>query len=526
MTGMSDAHGARVVGRYILFGEIAAGGMATVHFGRLNGPVGFSRTVAIKRLHPQFAKDPEFVTMFLDEARLAGRIRHPNVVPTLDVVATEGEIFLVMEYVQGESLARLARALRVRGVGLPPDIAVTILAGTLHGLHAAHEAKDEHGEPLSIVHRDVSPQNILIGTDGVARVLDFGVAKAAGRLQTTREGQLKGKIAYMAPEQLHSGQVARQTDIYAAAVVLWETLTGKRLFEGDNEAMVLMRALEGKFPPPSTVVAGLPTAFDDVVARGLAKRPEDRWTTAREMAIALERCGRMASPSEVGEWVERTATDELTKRAARVAEIESVTSQIGNKQAEALIAEASGSVPRIQEKFPSSRNLALSEVVQVPAAETMSASARGNELDSQLSSISVSRSGQSSTRSRPRNRTGLAVLIALAVFVGIMGAIILVLKGANPPPKAAAAASPSTASPPPPAADIPPAIAEPPGAAAMPPRPAPVAAALTATAAAKPAVRPPPRPMQPPPAPKPNCDPPFTIDAAGHKKYKMECMTK
>src|ERR1700733_1570494 len=275
-----EAEKARVIGRYVLFGELAAGGMATVHFGRLNGPVGFSRTVAIKRLHPQFAKDPEFVTMFLDEARLAGRIRHPNVVPTLDVVATEGEIFLVMEYVQGESLSRLARALRVRQVVIPPDIAATILVGTLHGLHAAHEAKDEHGQPLDIVHRDVSPQNILLGTDGVPRVLDFGVAKAAGRLQTTREGQIKGKVSYMAPEQLHGGDVTRQTDIYAAAVVLWETLVGRRLFEGDNEAMVLIKAIEGRVPPASTLVRGLSPAYDRVIERGIARDPAERWGTA------------------------------------------------------------------------------------------------------------------------------------------------------------------------------------------------------------------------------------------------------
>ena len=521
MSGLlSESHGARVVGRYILFGEIAAGGMATVHFGRLNGPVGFSRTVAIKRLHPQFAKDPEFVTMFLDEARLAGRIRHPNVVPTLDVVATEGEIFLVMEYVQGESLARLTRALRTRGAGVPPDIAVTILAGMLHGLHAAHEAKDEHGEPLNIVHRDVSPQNVLIGTDGVARVLDFGVAKAAGRLQTTREGQLKGKIAYMAPEQLHSGQVARQTDIYAAAVVLWETLTGRRLFEGDNEAMVLMRALEGKFPTASSIIQGLSPAFDEVIARGLAKKPEDRWTTAREMAIALERCGRMASPSEVGEWVERTASEELTKRAARVAEIESVTSQVqaggGNRQAEALIAEAANSSPRIQEKFPSSKN--LEPVVDVSAVEPMS----GRDVDSQLSSISVSRSGMPSTRTRTRSRSGVAVIVLFGVLIGLIGAVMLVLRsGASAPPKAAAVTSP-----PPPAADIPPAIAEPTATADPVAAKTPMATATTPPVA-KPTPRPAPAPRPNPPAtPKPNCDPPFTIDAAGHKKYKMECMTK
>src|SRR5271154_4965512 len=147
---------ARAIGRYLLFGEIAAGGMATVHFGRLSGPAGFSRTVAIKRLHPNLAKDPEFVAMFLDEARLAARIRHPNVVPTLDVVATEGEIFLVMDYVQGESLSRLLHAASERKERAPLPVAASIMVNVLHGLHAAHEACDEQGQPLLLVHRDVS----------------------------------------------------------------------------------------------------------------------------------------------------------------------------------------------------------------------------------------------------------------------------------------------------------------------------------------------------------------------------------
>src|SRR5450432_3116813 len=184
----------RVIGRYALYGKLAAGGMATVHFGRLLGPAGFSRTVAIKRLHPQFAKDPEFVAMFLDEARLAARIHHPNVIATLDVVALEGELFLVLEYVQGESFASLLRAARDRRTPVPLPVVSAVMTGVLHGLHAAHEAKNERGEPLRLVHRDVSPHNVLVGADGVPRVLDFGIAKAAGRLQTTREGHLKGKL--------------------------------------------------------------------------------------------------------------------------------------------------------------------------------------------------------------------------------------------------------------------------------------------------------------------------------------------
>jgi serine/threonine-protein kinase len=206
---------------------------------------------------------------------------------TLDVVATEGELFIVMEYVRGESLARLIRGSSSDGKGIPPAIAATLMVGVLHGLHAAHEAKTERGEPLGIVHRDVSPHNILVGTDGVARVLDFGVAKAAGRIQTTREGQLKGKLAYMAPEQT-GGSVGRTTDVYAASVVLWEALTGRRLFAGNNEGEVLRRVLEARIVPPSRHASGIPRALDKLTLQGLSFDPARRFPTARDMARALE----------------------------------------------------------------------------------------------------------------------------------------------------------------------------------------------------------------------------------------------
>jgi serine/threonine-protein kinase len=219
---------ARNIGRYVLFREIAHGGMATVHLGRLRGVGGFARTVAIKRLHPQFARDPEFVSMFLDEARLAARVQHPNVVSVLDVVASERELFLVMDYVHGEALSRLLKHARACGIPVPANIVCAVLLDLLYGLHAAHEALSERGDPLNIVHRDVSPQNVLVGVDGIARVLDFGIAKPAQRVhQSTRTGQLKGKLSYMAPEQFSTGAVDRRADVYSAAVLLWEALTGE-----------------------------------------------------------------------------------------------------------------------------------------------------------------------------------------------------------------------------------------------------------------------------------------------------------
>ncbi len=321
--GESAGATARIVGRYAIFDEIASGGMATVYLGRLMGSGGFTRTVAIKSLHPQFAKDPEFVTMFLDEARLAARIRHPNVVPTLDVVASRGEVFLVMEYVQGESLSRLARTLHARGERVPLPILLRIMSDALQGLHAAHEARDERGVPLDIVHRDVSPQNILVGSDGVGRLLDFGVAKAAGRAQTTREGQIKGKLAYMAPEQLTNAGISRQTDVYAASVVLWELLAGERLFAGGSELDLMARLLRREIRRPGEVTPGLPPALDDVVMKGLAANVADRFASAREMCVALGSCGVAEAPAVlVGEWVEQLAAEALAQRTAKIAAIE------------------------------------------------------------------------------------------------------------------------------------------------------------------------------------------------------------
>ncbi|RYE88957.1 MAG: serine/threonine protein kinase, partial [Myxococcales bacterium] len=262
--------------------------MATVYLGRLLGPAGFSRTVAIKRLHPHLARDPEFVTMLLDEARLAGRIQHPNVAATLDIVAQDGELFVVMEYLHGETLARLLRVQGGRGEPVPLDVLSAILSGALHGLHAAHEVRGERGEPLDLVHRDVSPQNIMVRHDGVGLVVDFGVAKAAGRINETEHGKVKGKLPYMAPEQVRGQPISRRTDLYAAGAVLWESLVGERLIQGNNEGEIVEQLLFATFDPPSARRPDVPPALDAVVQRALSRPVDARFATAREMALALE----------------------------------------------------------------------------------------------------------------------------------------------------------------------------------------------------------------------------------------------
>jgi eukaryotic-like serine/threonine-protein kinase len=199
----------------------------------------------------------------------------------------------------------------------------TVMVGVLHGLHAAHEAKDEHGEPLHIVHRDVSPQNILVGVDGVPRVLDFGVAKAAGRLHTTRDGQVKGKLSYMAPEQVLSQKLDRRTDVYGASAVLWEALTGRRLFTGENDGATLRNVLEGVVEPPSAHAPGISPELDALTLRGLSRDPETRFASARDMARALEAAATAVVASVIGDWVEATAREELEGRSKLVELVES-----------------------------------------------------------------------------------------------------------------------------------------------------------------------------------------------------------
>ncbi len=492
-----------VIGRYELHGQIASGGMASVHIGRLVGPGGFGRTVAIKRLHAQFATDPEFVAMFLDEARLAARVQHPNVVPTIDIMATEGELFLVMEHVQGEALSKLIRAaLRVKEP-IPLPVISTILTGALLGLHAAHETRDERGHLLGIVHRDVSPQNVLVGVDGVPRVLDFGVAKAGGRVQTTREGQLKGKLAYMAPEQLKRAELDRTADLYAAGVVLWEALTLERLFTGDSEAQIVGKILEGNVPPPSRTDSRIPAEMDAVVCRALHADPKQRFATAKEMAAAVEQAVRPATATEVGNWVASVAAEPLQKRKEQIAEIESkseVNSGVGSQAKLFLHELASG---------PSS----LRSESTVGMATPSSGSLEG-------------------TRARSKRAT----LVGVGGFAGglvVLGLVISAISASRSGGETASAApTPSSTQSPTPSTLAP---APPPKVEALAPASSESARPSATVAAPTSAPPPPPKRWTPPtrpaaalaPAPAPkagkDCDPPYTIDSAGEKHYKREC---
>ena len=299
--------GEREGDRYELLGELATGGMATVYLGRMRRPMGFNRLVAIKCMHPQYAKDPTFASMFVDEARLTARLRHPNIVPTLDIVSDAGQLLIVMEYVEGESLAGLIKLVRDAGARIPVAVACAIIHDLLLGLHEAHESTDDDGSALAIIHRDVSPQNVIVGLDGLARVLDFGVAKARSRVHHSNDGEIKGKIPYMPPEQLFGEGVDRRVDIYAAGVLLWESLVGERLFEGSNEEALVRRIDAGDVPAPSTKVAGISKELDALVMRALCKDADGRFPTALAMAEAISGLVALPPRTEISAWIKRFA---------------------------------------------------------------------------------------------------------------------------------------------------------------------------------------------------------------------------
>jgi serine/threonine protein kinase len=308
--------GRQYVDRYELVGEIASGGMATVYLGRLTGAGGFQRLYAIKRLHPHLQGEKEFVEMFLDEARLAAGIHHPHVVPILEVGASESGYYLVMEYIEGETLAKLLARAASSKERIPLPIGIRAGLDMLSGLHAAHELRDETGAVAGVVHRDVSPQNVLVGADGITRITDFGVARAASRLTATRVGQLKGKIAYMAPEQARGeADLDRRADIFAAGIVIWEALAHKRLFKAESEAGTLARVINEPIPSLVKTAPHVPTAIDAVVMKALDRRLEHRYQTCAEFADALERAaiqtGQLASSRDMQAYVRQVIGAEM-----------------------------------------------------------------------------------------------------------------------------------------------------------------------------------------------------------------------
>jgi serine/threonine-protein kinase len=350
-------HARRMLDRYEIIAEIAKGGMGTVYLARLEGAGGFERLMAIKLMHEHLAEEEQFVTMLLDEARTAASIHHPNAVGIVDVCASPVGYYLVMNYVDGFSLwqvmthPKLDDRERIR-------ITTRMIADALHGLHAAHTAKNAKGERLGIVHRDVSPQNVIVGTDGMGRIVDFGIALAASRVATSRPGMLKGKPSYMAPEQARGDACDGRTDVFAMGIVLWEALVNERLFWAEMDVAILMQVMDCNIERPDARRPHIAGPLADVAMKALARSPADRFASARDFAVALEKAaeaaGLLATTHEVEDRLSVLFADEMADKQRAIGGHLSASSG-----SPVLLQKGQlGTIPRLIARKPATRDLA------------------------------------------------------------------------------------------------------------------------------------------------------------------------
>lgn len=551
------------IDRYLVFDAFARGGSATVHLARSIGPAGFSRVFAIKRLHPDLLAEPEFEAMLIDEARLVSRIRHPNVVPVFEVVSAPGELLLVLEYVPGLALSQLFRLARERHEPVPVPVLVSLMCDILAGLHAAHEAVNESGQPLSVVHRDVSPQNILVGADGTARMVDFGIALATERLQHTRTGELKGKLCYMSPEQVRRRSVDRRTDVFGAGAVLWEGLAGERLFDGEDELAVLRQIADGSYRSPRSVEPAVPEALEAIAMRALSLLPGDRFPTAAAMAVALEAAAPRAAVREVAAWVDHIGGRELASQAELLGRVERYVPAKSGHNVEAPVSVPDSS--RARPSRPADATASYTGPVSLPAARepepsldaVVTSEPKATSGDTLVSSVDAPASRGTTARSlddaalltdaetirlrhatnagqRPGMSSGRFKLVALAssgaalVFLAFMAGALLVRRTSSPP---APTALPSTApvaarsAPHPAVAPAAPADVREAGVDAGAPEPRNTASRPHRAPGSRTAAKHRPKPPSTPSAATPaDCRVPYYLDKDGVKVPKLHCL--
>lgn len=303
-------------GKYELISRLAAGGMAEIFLARTKSIQGFEKYLVIKKILKNRTSDPEFVRMFLDEARVAATLDHPNIVQIYDVGHIDNEYYIAMEYLRGHNLIEIVRAGAKLGYSKPPlEHVMSILSGVCAGLHYAHDKRDFQGRPMEIVHRDVTPQNIVISFDGAVKVVDFGIAKAATREVETLAGTLKGKIGYMSPEQCRGLAVDRRSDIFAVGIILYELTTGKRLYHERSDFETLKKIIEGPVPSPRDILPFYPAALNAIVVRCLQKSADDRYQTARDLHADLDAFSRdnqlVTGTVPLAQYMERIFADEL-----------------------------------------------------------------------------------------------------------------------------------------------------------------------------------------------------------------------
>lgn len=442
-----------VLGRYELLLPIAQGGMATVWAARQKGSRGFQKTVAIKTMLPALSDDPQFEQMFLDEAALASRIHHPNVAEILDVGEQDDVIYIVMEWVDGEALSVLTKTSKKNNVTFPQRIALRIVRQACGGLHAAHELRDENEQLLDLVHRDVSPQNILVSYDGIVKMVDFGVAKALGRAGgETTAGQLKGKVPYMSPEQALGKKIDRRTDIFAMGIVLYRLTTGLHPFLGETDIVTMKNIISRPVLPPRMKNPSFPAELERVLLTCLKKDANERYQTMLELDAAIERVLALAGASvvddDIGSFVRSVMGDRGQKRRGALRD----AVRAADERAAGIAAAPNSGSPLLHEGVT---DIALTRVNtgltsgptnlgSMTPASLIPPSPEGYEG----TGVAISRGMSGSMLPadpyaavpREKGRTGVILAVA-AVGVLALGGTVIALQSAAPPPPAPAPAT-------------------------------------------------------------------------------------
>ncbi len=440
------------LGKYRLLAELGRGGMAQVYLAVSHGPAGFNKLVVLKQLSPALAEDPEFLAMFLDEARLAARLSHPNVVQTNEVGHDGSQYFIAMEYLEGQPLNRVLHRLGREG-GLPIGMHLRILVDTLEGLHHAHELSDYDGTPLDVVHRDATPHNLFITYDGQVKVVDFGIAKALSSSAETRTGVLKGKVAYMSPEQARGEAVDRRADIFAIGVILWEALARRRLWKGLSDVAILHHIVTGQVASPRSVAPDVHPALESVCMRALAYRADERYPTAHEMARALDAAievsGETGTVREAGRLIAQYFDEERKRIRAIIEEQLGAVRSLSTSEYRAMslpVLEQVGSHPSLSRDGSVGPSVTPSGPrPAVPGSEPASKQTTPLGLSSDRGT------GSMSVRPPTSNRTVLAV-VAVVAALGAAAALFMLTRSdgdaptsAAPSPESTAVAAPSAA---------------------------------------------------------------------------------
>jgi serine/threonine-protein kinase len=434
-------------GRYELLKRLAGGGMGEVYLARQRGLDGFQKLLVIKTLLPHLCEDEEFITMFKDEARLTAQLIHPNICQVFEFDQVDSTYYIAMEYLRGEDLRRLWKASETKGKPLRVPLICRVIADAAAGLDFAHSLRNQQGEPYHIVHRDISPQNILVTFEGGVKVIDFGVAKAAGRAQHTRTGALKGKYSYMSPEQVAGKEIDGRTDIFALGIVLHELLTGRRLFKADSDVQTLERVRQAVVPPPSSINPQIPQSLDGIVLHALAKDREQRFQTAQEFRLALEDWliqGRMsASSAHLAEFLKVIYAERLDKES-RLGPLmgdpglTTAPDQLGGGKTPSGTPSSSPGSIRLGGQQPAMGSIAPGG----PATTNQ----RPPDATTGKNEISLSQIATESGASpfEPKKSSQLPILIGVGAAV-LLGTAGLVWKGSRPAPVPVAPAQPAPA---------------------------------------------------------------------------------